>query len=103
ESYNFEESSGHTLVTREAAGVVGAITPWNYPLHQITCKLAPALAAGCTFVLKPSELTPLVAYLLMDACEAAEGPAGVVNLVPGFGQGVGEALAGHPGIDVLSF
>jgi acyl-CoA reductase-like NAD-dependent aldehyde dehydrogenase len=103
ENYEFSATRGHTLITREPAGVVGAITPWNYPLHQITCKLAPALAAGCTFVLKPSELAPLVAYVLMDACHAASIPAGVVNLVPGYGQGVGEAIAGHPGIDVLSF
>jgi acyl-CoA reductase-like NAD-dependent aldehyde dehydrogenase len=103
ESYEFTGTSGHTLIMREPAGVAGAITPWNYPLHQVTCKLAPALAAGCTFVLKPSELTPLVAYALLDACHAAGFPAGVVNLVPGYGPGVGEALAGHPGIDVLSF
>ena len=103
EAYDFQEESGGTLILREPAGVVGAITPWNYPLHQITNKLAPALAAGCTVVLKPSELTPLVAYLLIEACEAAGVPAGVVNLVPGYGVGVGEAIAGHPGIDVLSF
>ncbi len=103
ERYQFEEEQGDTLIVREPAGVVGAITPWNYPLHQITNKLAPALAAGCTVVIKPSEVTPLVAFLLMDACEAAGFPAGVVNLVPGYGRGVGEALSGHPGIDVLSF
>ena len=103
ESFEFEQRSGNTLVVREPAGVVGAITPWNYPLHQITNKLAPALAAGCTVVLKPSELTPLSAFLLMDACEAAGVPAGVVNLVTGYGLGVGERLAGHPGIDILSF
>lgn len=103
EEYAFEEQSGRTLVVREAAGVVGAITPWNYPLHQVTCKLAPALAAGCTFVLKPSELTPFVACELMDACEEAGVPAGVVNLVSGSGSTVGATLAGHPGIDVLSF
>jgi aldehyde dehydrogenase (NAD+) len=103
EEYSFEETVGHTRVIREAAGVVGAITPWNYPLHQITCKLAPALAAGCTFVLKPSEVTPLVAYLLFDALDEAGVPPGVVNLVPGYGPRVGEALAGHPGVDVVSF
>jgi aldehyde dehydrogenase (NAD+) len=103
ETYSFEDEFENYRIVREPAGVVGAITPWNYPLHQITNKLAPALAAGCTFVLKPSELTPLVAYLLVDACEAAGVPAGVVNLVPGYGQGAGEALAGHPDIDVLSF
>ena len=103
ENYEFDETVGNTLVTREPAGVVGAITPWNYPLHQITCKLAPALAAGCTFVLKPSEVTPLVAYELFDASTRRGFPAGVVNLVPGYGHSVGEALAGHPGIDVMSF
>jgi len=103
ERYEFEERSGDTLIVREPAGVVGAITPWNYPLHQITNKLAPALAAGCTIVIKPSELTPLSAFLLIDACDAAGFPEGVVNLVPGYGRGVGEALAGHPGIDVFSF
>ena len=103
ETYEFEEEIKGTLILREPAGVVGAITPWNYPLHQVTNKLAPALAAGCTFVLKPSELTPLVSYLLIEACEAAGVPAGVVNLVPGYGLGVGEAIASHPGIDILSF
>ncbi|HEY5853745.1 MAG TPA: aldehyde dehydrogenase family protein [Aldersonia sp.] len=103
EDYSFEETVGNTRVFREPAGVVGAITPWNYPLHQITCKLAPALAAGCTFVLKPSEMAPLVAYLLFDALDEAGFPPGVVNLVPGYGRGVGEALAGHPDVDVVSF
>ncbi|PNH78949.1 aldehyde dehydrogenase family protein [Arthrobacter sp. AFG20] len=103
ENYEFEETVANTLVTREPAGVVGAITPWNYPLHQITNKLAPALAAGCTFVLKPSEVSPLVAYLLFDALHEIGLPAGVVNLVPGHGRPVGEALAGHHDIDVISF
>ncbi len=101
--YEFEQQRGSTLVRREPAGVVAAITPWNYPLHQITCKLAPALAAGCTFVLKPSEQAPVVAFLLMEACEAAGIPRGVVNLVPGYGAGVGEALVAHPEVDVVSF
>lgn len=103
ESYEFDTRVGNTIVAREPAGVVGAITPWNYPLHQITCKLAPALAAGCTVVLKPSEIAPLVAYLLFDVLHEAGLPAGVVNLVPGYGSTVGEALAGHPGIDAVSF
>ena len=103
ESYEFEETVGNTLVTREPAGVVGAITPWNYPLHQVTSKLAPALAAGCTVVLKPSELSPLVAYLLFDALDEAGFPAGVVNLVPGYGPVVGEALASNPDVDVVTF
>ncbi len=94
---------GNSLVVREPVGVVGAITPWNYPLHQIVAKLAPALAAGCTLVLKPSELTPLTAYLLFDAIDEAGLPPGVVNLVTGTGPVVGEALAGHPGVDLVSF
>ena len=98
-----EERVGNSLVVREPAGVVAAITPWNYPLHQITCKLAPALAAGCTIVIKPSEVAPLVAYELMDAVHAAGLPAGVVNLVPGYGPVVGEALATHPEVDMVSF
>lgn len=103
ESYEFDSRVGNTIVAREPAGVVGAITPWNYPLHQITCKLAPALAAGCTFVLKPSEISPLVAYLLFDVLHEAGLPEGVVNLVTGYGPVVGEAIAGHPGIDAVSF
>jgi aldehyde dehydrogenase (NAD+) len=90
-------------VIREPVGVVGAITPWNYPLHQVVAKVAAALAAGCTVVLKPSELTPLVAYVLFDAVHEADLPRGVVNLVPGTGLEVGEAIAGHPGIDMVSF
>jgi len=103
EEYEFDHRVGNSLVTREPVGVVGAITPWNYPLHQITCKLAPALAAGCTVVIKPSELSPLVAYLLIDGVVEAGFPAGVVNLVPGHGHDVGEALGGHDGIDAISF
>ena len=98
-----EEVIGHSLVVREPVGVVGAITPWNYPLHQVVAKVAPALAAGCTVVLKPSELTPLTAYLLFDAVEAAGLPPGVVNLVTGTGPVVGEAIAAHPGVDLVSF
>ncbi|MGC5033568.1 aldehyde dehydrogenase family protein [Micromonospora sp. DT229] len=97
------QTVGNSLVVREPVGVVGAITPWNYPLHQIVAKLAPALAAGCTVVLKPSELTPLTAYLLFDAIHAADLPPGVVNLVTGTGPVVGEALAGHPDVDLVSF
>ncbi|MGR6318574.1 aldehyde dehydrogenase family protein [Micromonospora soli] len=98
-----EETVGNSLVVREPVGVVGAITPWNYPLHQVVAKVAPALAAGCTVVLKPSELTPLTAYLLFDAVAEAGLPAGVVNLVPGTGPVVGEALAAHPDVDLVSF
>ena len=98
-----EERVGNSLIVREPVGVVGAITPWNYPLHQITCKLAPALAAGCTIVIKPSEIAPLVAYQLFDALHEAGLPAGVVNLVSGYGSVVGEALAAHPEVDMVSF
>jgi aldehyde dehydrogenase (NAD+) len=98
-----DETIGNSLVVREPVGVVGAITPWNYPLHQVVAKLAPALAAGCTVVLKPSELTPLVAQLLFDAVDEAALPPGVVNLVTGTGPVVGEALAGHPDVDMVSF
>jgi aldehyde dehydrogenase (NAD+) len=98
-----EQTVGNSLVVREPVGVVGAITPWNYPLHQVVAKLAPALAAGCTVVLKPSELTPLVSYLLFDAIDEAGFPPGVVNLVTGTGPVVGEAIAAHPGVDMISF
>ncbi|GIE83740.1 aldehyde dehydrogenase family protein [Actinoplanes regularis] len=97
------ETIGNSLVVREAAGVVGAITPWNYPLHQVVAKVGAALAAGCTVVLKPSELTPLVAYLLLDAADEAGLPPGVLNLVTGTGPEVGAAIAGHPDIDMISF
>ncbi|KAA9150409.1 aldehyde dehydrogenase family protein [Amycolatopsis acidicola] len=98
-----EERVGNSLIVREPAGVVGAITPWNYPLHQITCKLAPALAAGCTVVIKPSEVAPLAAYRLFDALHEAGFPPGVVNLVTGYGPVVGEALVAHPDVDLVSF
>ncbi|MGW4499988.1 aldehyde dehydrogenase family protein [Micromonospora sp. NPDC004336] len=98
-----DETVGNSLVVREPVGVVGAITPWNYPLHQVVAKLAPALAAGCTVVLKPSELTPLTAYLLFEAIHEAGFPPGVVNLVTGTGPIVGEAIAAHPDVDMVSF
>src|ERR1044072_7470809 len=84
-------------------GVLGPITPWNYPLNQIAAKVAPALAAGCTVVLKPSEVVPLNAFILAEVIEAARLPAGVFNLVPGTGPVVGEAIAGPPGVDMVSF
>jgi aldehyde dehydrogenase (NAD+) len=90
-------------VVREPIGVLGAITPWNYPLHQIAAKVAPAFAAGCTVVLKPSEVAPLNAFALAEIIEAAGLPAGVFNLVTGTGPVVGEAIAAHPGIDMISF
>jgi aldehyde dehydrogenase (NAD+) len=98
-----EESIGNSLIVHEPVGVVGAITPWNYPLHQVVAKVAAALAAGCTVVLKPSELTPLVAYLLFDAADDAGLPPGVLNLVTGTGPVVGAAIAGHPDVDMVSF
>jgi aldehyde dehydrogenase (NAD+) len=100
---SFEEEIGNSLVLREPVGVVGAITPWNYPLHQVIAKVAAALAAGCPVVCKPSEIAPLCAYLLADAVDEVGLPPGVFNLVPGTGAEVGEAIAGHPGIDMVSF
>ncbi len=99
----WEQQVGNSLIVREAAGVVGAITPWNYPLHQIAAKVAPALAAGCTVVLKPSEVVPLNAFILAEVIEAAGLPAGVFNLVTGTGPVVGEAIASHPQVDMVSF
>ncbi len=101
--YPFEEQVGHSLVVREPVGVVGAITPWNYPLHQIVAKVAPALAAGCTVVLKPSEVAPLNAFVLAEIIDEAGLPAGVFNLVTGTGPVVGEAIASHPDVDMVSF
>jgi aldehyde dehydrogenase (NAD+) len=102
-SYPFEERVGNSLVVKEPIGVVGAITPWNYPLHQVVAKVAAALAAGGTVVLKPSEVAPLCSYLLFDAIHEVGLPPGVANLVPGYGPVVGEAIAAHPGIDMVSF
>jgi acyl-CoA reductase-like NAD-dependent aldehyde dehydrogenase len=99
----WEEKIGNSLVVREPVGVVGAITPWNYPLHQICAKVAPALTAGCTVVLKPSEVTPLNAFVLADVVEQVGLPAGVFNLVCGYGPVVGDAMSAHPGIDMISF
>ena len=99
----FEERVGNSLVTREPVGVVAAITPWNYPLHQIALKVAPALAAGCTVVLKPSEVAPFNAFVLAEAIEAAGLPQGVFNLVTGYGADAGEALVKHRDVDMISF
>ncbi len=98
-----EQEIGNSLVVREPYGVVGAITPWNYPLHQIMAKVAPALAAGCTVVLKPSEVAPLNAFLLAEACQSIGLPKGVLNIVTGYGPVVGEAIASHPMVDMVSF
>jgi aldehyde dehydrogenase (NAD+) len=101
--FSFEQRVGNSLVVREPVGVVGAITPWNYPLHQITLKVAPALAAGCTVVLKPSEVAPFNAFILAEAAEATGLPKGVLNIVTGYGPEAGEALVRHPGVDMISF
>ncbi|HWA37199.1 MAG TPA: aldehyde dehydrogenase family protein [Burkholderiales bacterium] len=101
--FSFEQKVGNSLVVRDPVGVVGCITPWNYPLHQIALKVAPALAAGCTVVLKPSEVAPFNAFLLAEVIEAAGLPAGVFNLVTGFGVPAGEALVKHAGVDMISF
>ncbi|GAA1251321.1 aldehyde dehydrogenase family protein [Kitasatospora nipponensis] len=101
--YPFEERVGNSTVFAEPAGVVAAITPWNYPLHQIVAKVVPALAAGCTVVLKPAEDTPLVARLFARLVDGSGFPAGVFNLVTGTGAVAGAALAEHPGVDLVSF
>jgi len=103
DSYEFEYALGKSRIVREPAGVCGFITPWNWPSNQIACKVAPALAAGCTMILKPSELAPLDAVILAEVMHAAGVPKGVFNLVHGDGPGVGAALAAHPGIDLISF
>jgi acyl-CoA reductase-like NAD-dependent aldehyde dehydrogenase len=102
-TFPFEEEVGNSLVVREPVGVVGCITPWNYPLHQTMNKVAPALAAGCTVVLKPSEVAPFTAFVLAEIVEEAELPAGVFNLVTGVGPVVGEAIVSHPLVDAVSF
>ena len=101
--FQFEQVKGSTLMRREPIGVCGLITPWNWPMNQIACKVAPALAAGCTMVLKPSELAPLSAYLFAQIMHEAEVPAGVFNLVNGDGPTVGAAIASHPDIAMVSF
>ncbi|MFI9596562.1 aldehyde dehydrogenase family protein [Nonomuraea sp. NPDC052265] len=103
ESYPRESRIGNSLLLKEPIGVVAAITPWNYPLHQIICKVGPALAAGCTVVLKPSEVAPLAAYALAEIFDEVGLPPGVFNLVSGRGPVVGEAMAAHPEVDMVSF
>jgi len=103
QSFEWEETKGRTLIRKEPIGVVGMITPWNWPINQISCKVAPALAAGCTMVLKPTELAPLNAMLFTEVMHEAGVPAGVFNLVNGDGITVGEAMSCHPGIDMMSF
>jgi aldehyde dehydrogenase (NAD+) len=103
DEFPWEEQIGNSLVVKEPVGVVGCITPWNYPLHQIIAKVAPALAAGCTVVLKPSEVAPLNAFLLAEIIDGIGLPPGVFNLVSGTGPVVGEAIAAHPDVDMVSF
>src|SRR6478735_6367884 len=102
-NYHFEEPVGTAMVLREPVGVVGMITPWNWPLNQIACKVAPALAAGCTMVLKPSEFTPTSGLIFAEVLHEAGVPAGVFNLVNGLGPEVGVAMSEHPDIDMISF
>ena len=102
-TYAFTEDLGPHRVVREPIGVCGLITPWNWPLNQVSCKVAPALAVGCTMILKPSEIAPLSAYLYAEMMDEAGVPAGVFNLVNGDGPTVGEALSRHPDVDMMSF
>jgi aldehyde dehydrogenase (NAD+) len=103
QNYQFEEIRGETLIRKEPIGVVGMITPWNWPINQITCKVGPAIAAGCTMILKPTEIAPLNAILLSEVLHEAGVPKGVFNLVNGDGPTVGEAMSSHDGIDMMSF
>jgi len=102
-TYEFDEAINATVITREPIGVCGLITPWNWPLNQIACKVGPALAAGCTMVLKPSELAPLSALIFAEVLHEAGVPAGVFNVINGDGPNVGQALASHPDVDMISF
>ena len=102
-AFEFEERNRDTLIVKEPIGVCGLITPWNWPVNQVVCKVAPALAAGCTMVLKPSEIAPFDAMIFAEILDAAGVPAGVFNLVNGDGPGVGTALSQHPDIDMMSF
>jgi len=103
QAMKLEEKIGNSTVLKEPVGVCGLITPWNWPINQIMCKVAPAIAAGCTIVLKPSEIAPVNATILTEILDAAGVPAGVFNLVHGDGPGVGSAMSAHPGIDMMSF
>jgi aldehyde dehydrogenase (NAD+) len=103
EEFHFEEKRGSSLILREPIGVCALITPWNWPLNQIVCKVAPALAAGCTVVLKPSEMAPISAMIFAEVVDAAGVPKGVFNLVNGNGPDVGQVMSGHPDVDMVSF
>jgi aldehyde dehydrogenase (NAD+) len=102
-TYHFQEQRGTTMIVKEPIGVCGLITPWNWPVNQIACKVAPALAVGCTMVLKPSEIAPFSAQIWTEVMHAAGVPAGVFNLVNGDGPTVGAAISSHPGVDMVSF
>jgi aldehyde dehydrogenase (NAD+) len=102
-SFKFEEDRGPTRIVKEPIGVCGLITPWNWPINQIACKVVPALATGCTMILKPSEESPFSAYIWTEILHAAGVPAGVFNMINGTGVDVGAAIASHPGIDMVSF
>ena len=102
-TYEFETRKGSTLLRKEPIGVCGLITPWNWPINQIACKVAPAIAAGCTMVLKPSEIAPFDACIMAEILHAANVPAGVFNLINGDGPGAGNALTQHPDVDMVSF
>lgn len=101
--YKFEEMKGGTMIRKEPIGVCGFITPWNWPANQVACKVAPAIAAGCTMVLKPSEIAPMDAMIVAEVMDKAGVPKGVFNLVNGDGPGVGQAMSAHPDIDMMSF
>ena len=103
DSFDWEEEVRNSLIVKEPIGVVGMITPWNFPLHQIIGKVAPALAAGCTMVLKPSKEAPLNAFILADIIDEIGLPDGVFNLVSGHGREIGETLSSHPEVDMVSF
>ncbi|MCM2473294.1 aldehyde dehydrogenase family protein [Rhizobium sp. CG5] len=103
ETYEFSEKRGSTMVVKEPIGVCALITPWNWPLNQIVCKVAPAIAAGCTVVLKPSEIAPISGVIFAEVMEAAGTPKGVFNMVQGNGPDVGQIMAGHPDVDMVSF
>jgi len=103
EAYEFTEMRGTTTIVKEPIGVCALITPWNWPLNQIVCKVAPAIAAGCTMVLKPSEIAPISGIIFAEVMEAAGTPKGVFNLVNGTGPDVGQVMAGHPDVDMVSF
>ncbi|KKX30352.1 aldehyde dehydrogenase family protein [Rhizobium sp. LC145] len=103
EAYEFTEKRGTTTIVKEPIGVCALITPWNWPLNQIVCKVAPAIAAGCTMVLKPSEIAPISGIIFAEVMEAAGTPKGVFNLVNGTGPDVGQVMAGHPDVDMVSF